>query len=88
MIVGAKKDFPQGAQLHAHPVATAPVLAVIRIRQRDDLVEKAAHQGEQLLARLQVLAETRPLIGAGWDSGLRKLAHVWHTQPPARLDLA
>jgi adenosylmethionine-8-amino-7-oxononanoate aminotransferase len=55
--------FVHNYTYEAHPVAAAAALAVLRIVERDGLVENAAIQGEHLLARLQGLAENQPLIG-------------------------
>ena len=38
-------------------------MAVLEIIERDELIENAARQGEYLLERLRLLAETEPLIG-------------------------
>ena len=59
-------DFTYGA----HPVACAAGLAVLRIIERDRLVENAAVQGENLFARLHELAETQRLIGDIRGKGL------------------
>ncbi len=59
-------DFTYGA----HPVACAAGLAVLRIIERDRLVDNAAVQGEYLFQRLHALAETQPLIGDVRGKGL------------------
>lgn len=55
--------FVHGLTYEAHPVACAAGLAVIRIIERDGLVENARVQGEHLHGRLRDLAAHEPMIG-------------------------
>jgi adenosylmethionine-8-amino-7-oxononanoate aminotransferase len=66
----AGTPFVHNYTYEAHPVAAAAALAVLRIIERDGLVENAARQGEYLLARLNQLAEQQPLIGDVRGKGL------------------
>jgi adenosylmethionine-8-amino-7-oxononanoate aminotransferase len=59
-------DFTYGA----HPVGCAAGLAVLRIIERDHLVENAAVQGDYLFERLHELAESQSLIGDIRGKGL------------------
>jgi adenosylmethionine-8-amino-7-oxononanoate aminotransferase len=67
---GAGTPFVHNYTYEAHPVAAAAALAVLRIVERDGLVENAARQGEHLFARLVQLAEEHPLIGDVRGKGL------------------
>jgi adenosylmethionine-8-amino-7-oxononanoate aminotransferase len=55
--------FIHGYTYMEHPVTCAAGLAVLRIIERERLVENAADQGEYLFARLRALAAERPIIG-------------------------
>lgn len=66
----AGTPFVHNYTYEAHPVAAAAALAVLRILERDGLVENAARQGDHLLARLRRLAEQQPLIGDVRGKGL------------------
>ena len=66
----ANTPFLHNLTYEAHPLAAAAALAVLEIIERDGLVENAARQGEHLLERLRLLAETEPLIGDVRGKGL------------------
>jgi adenosylmethionine-8-amino-7-oxononanoate aminotransferase len=66
----AGTPFVHNYTYEAHPVAAAAALAVLRILERDGLVENAARQGDYLLARLRGLAEQQPLVGDVRGKGL------------------
>jgi adenosylmethionine-8-amino-7-oxononanoate aminotransferase len=82
-------DFTYGA----HPVACAAGLAVLRIIERDRLVENAAVQGEYLFGCLRELAETQSLIGdirgKGLLAGIELVAdRTYGTPAPPELELS
>jgi adenosylmethionine-8-amino-7-oxononanoate aminotransferase len=62
--------FMHGFTFDSHPVACAAGLAVLRIIERDGLVENAAEQGERLFARLHELKARYPSIGDVRGKGL------------------
>ncbi len=62
--------FMHGHTYMQHPVACAAGLAVVRIIERDRLVENAANQGAYLFERLHGLAEDIPYIGDIRGKGL------------------
>lgn len=66
----ARTSFTHGLTWEAHPVACAAGLAVLRIIERDGLVENAARQGEYLFRKLRELAQSRPIIGDVRGRGL------------------
>jgi adenosylmethionine-8-amino-7-oxononanoate aminotransferase len=68
--IGANSSFVHDFTYGAHPVACAAGLAVLRIIERDHLVENAAVQGEYLFERLRELAESERLIGDIRGKGL------------------
>ena len=55
--IGSGSSFVHDFTYGAHPVACAAGLAVLRIIERDRLVENAAVQGEYLFGRLRELAD-------------------------------
>jgi adenosylmethionine-8-amino-7-oxononanoate aminotransferase len=67
---GAGTPFVHNYTYEAHPVAAAAALAVLRIVERDGLVENAARQGEHLMARLAQMADGQPLVGDVRGKGL------------------
>lgn len=84
----ARQPFIHGFTYMAHPVTTATALAVLRIVQREGLVENARVQGERLFARLGVLADSDPLVGEvrgkGLLAGIELVADPWTKQPHDR----
>jgi adenosylmethionine-8-amino-7-oxononanoate aminotransferase len=66
----ADTPFLHNLTYEAHPLAAAAALAVVEIIERDELIENAAREGEHLLERLRLLAETEPLIGDVRGKGL------------------
>jgi adenosylmethionine-8-amino-7-oxononanoate aminotransferase len=62
--------FVHGHTYMEHPVTCAAGLAVLRIIQREGLVENAARQGEYLFAHLHDLAAEYPFIGDVRGRGL------------------
>jgi adenosylmethionine-8-amino-7-oxononanoate aminotransferase len=66
----AGTPFSHGLTWENHPVACAAGLAVLRIIERDRLVENAARQGEHLFARLADVAVRQPTIGDVRGKGL------------------
>jgi adenosylmethionine-8-amino-7-oxononanoate aminotransferase len=70
VFAGANTPFLHNLTYEAHPLAAVAALAVIGIIERDGLVENAARQGEYLLGRLRLLAETEPLLGDVRGKGL------------------
>jgi adenosylmethionine-8-amino-7-oxononanoate aminotransferase len=59
----ASTPFVHNLTYEAHPIAAAAAVAVIGIIERDSLIENAARQGQHLLGRLRLLADTEPLLG-------------------------
>jgi adenosylmethionine-8-amino-7-oxononanoate aminotransferase len=59
-----------GHTYSANPQSAATALAVLRYMEKHNLVEKAAKNGQYLLAKLQQLAEEIPLIGEARGLGL------------------
>lgn len=91
--IGSGSSFVHDFTYGAHPVACAAGLAVLRIIERDRLVENAAVQGEYLFRRLNELAENQPLIGdirgKGLLAGIELVADRATGAPaPAELELA
>jgi adenosylmethionine-8-amino-7-oxononanoate aminotransferase len=91
--IGSGSSFVHDFTYGAHPVACAAGLAVLRIIERDRLVENAAVQGEYLFRRLHELAESQPLIGdirgKGLLAGIELVADRATGAPaPAELELA
>jgi adenosylmethionine-8-amino-7-oxononanoate aminotransferase len=87
---GAESSFVHDFTYGAHPVACAAGLAVLRIIERDRLVENAAVQGEYLFRRLHELAESHRLIGDVRGKGLLagiELVADRNTGRPARAEL-
>jgi adenosylmethionine-8-amino-7-oxononanoate aminotransferase len=86
----ASTSFVHGLTYEAHPVACAAALAVLRIIERDQLVENAAVQGQRLHTRLQELATVEPMIGdvrgLGLLAGVELVANR-STRQPYPLDL-
>lgn len=66
----AETPFVHNLTYEAHPLAAAAALAVIRIIERDRLVENAARQGGRLLDGLRALALEEPMIGDVRGKGL------------------
>jgi adenosylmethionine-8-amino-7-oxononanoate aminotransferase len=62
--------FAHGHTYMEHPVTCAAGLAVLRVIQREGLVENAARQGEYLFAHLRDLAAEHPFIGDVRGKGL------------------
>jgi adenosylmethionine-8-amino-7-oxononanoate aminotransferase len=62
--------FMHGYTYMEHPVTCAAGLAVLRIIEREGLVENAARQGEYLFAHLNDLAAEYPFIGEVRGKGL------------------
>jgi adenosylmethionine-8-amino-7-oxononanoate aminotransferase len=62
--------FVHGHTYMEHPVTCATGMAVLRIIQREGLVENAARQGEYLFAHLHNLAAEYPFIGDVRGRGL------------------
>jgi adenosylmethionine-8-amino-7-oxononanoate aminotransferase len=67
---GSSTSFVHDYTYGAHPVACAAGLAVLRIIERDRLVENAAVQGEYLFERLRALAAHQAMIGDVRGKGL------------------
>lgn len=91
--IGSGSSFVHDFTYGAHPVACAAGLAVLRIIERDGLVENAAVQGEYLFKRLHELAESQTLIGdvrgKGLLAGIELVAdRITATPAPAELELA
>ena len=91
--IGSGSSFVHDFTYGAHPVACAAGLAVLRIIERDRLVENAAVQGEYLFRRLNELAESQPMIGdirgKGLLAGIELVADRATGAPaPAELELA
>lgn len=91
--VGSGSSFVHDFTYGAHPVACAAGLAVLRIIERDNLVENAAVQGEYLFARLRELADSQSVIGdvrgKGLLAGIELVAdRATGTPAPAALELA
>ena len=91
--IGGNSSFVNDFTYGAHPVACAAGLAVLRIIERDHLVENAAVQGEYLFERLQELAESQSLIGdirgKGLLAGVELVADRATGAPaPAELELS
>lgn len=68
--IGANSSLVHDLTYGAHPVSCAAGLAVLRIIERDHLVENAAVQGEYLFGRLHEMAESQSLIGDIRGKGL------------------
>lgn len=66
----AGEHFQHGYTYMQHPVSCAAGLAVLKIIEREQLVDNAADQGEYLFARLQDLAANTPFIGDVRGMGL------------------
>jgi adenosylmethionine-8-amino-7-oxononanoate aminotransferase len=78
--------FQHGYTYMQHPIACAAGLAVLRIIEREDLIDNAADQGEYLFARLRDLQSSNPHIGDVRGMGL--LAGIELVQDrPTRLPL-
>lgn len=91
--IDANSSFVHDFTYGAHPVACAAALAVLRIIERDHLVENAAVQGEYLFGRLDELAESQSLIGdirgKGLLAGIELVAdRATATPAPAELELS
>jgi len=91
--IGSGSSFVHDFTYGAHPVACAAGLAVLRIIERDRLVENAAVQGDYLFRRLEELAQGQPLIGdvrgKGLLAGIELVAdRATGTPAPAELELA
>ncbi len=91
--IGSGSSFVHDFTYGAHPVACAAGLAVLRIIERDRLVENAAVQGEYLFRRLRELADSQSLIGdirgKGLLAGIELVAdRSTGTPAPPELELA
>ena len=91
--IGSGSSFVHDFTYGAHPVACAAGLAVLRIIERDRLVENAAVQGEYLFRRLRELADSQRLIGdirgKGLLAGIELVAdRSTGTPAPPELELA
>lgn len=77
--------FQHGYTYMQHPVSCAAGLAVLRIIERERLVDNAADQGEYLFARLRGLAANNPFIGdvrgMGLLAGIELVANRETRQP-------
>ncbi|HLY55473.1 MAG TPA: aminotransferase, partial [Stellaceae bacterium] len=62
--------FGHGFTYSGHPVSCAVALANLDIIEREDLVERGAHQGAKLLSRLQAAIGDHPLVGQVRMKGL------------------
>jgi adenosylmethionine-8-amino-7-oxononanoate aminotransferase len=70
VFAAAGTPFVHNLTYEAHPLAAAAALTVLGIIERDDLVGNAGRQGDHLLERLRLLAQTEPLIGDVRGKGL------------------
>ncbi len=91
--LGSDTSFVHDYTYGGHPVACAAGLAVLRIIERDRLVENAAVQGEYLIGRLRELAERQGMIGdirgKGLLVGIELVADRESCRPaPVALELA
>jgi adenosylmethionine-8-amino-7-oxononanoate aminotransferase len=66
----AGQPFIHGFTYMEHPVSCAAGLAVLRVIEREQLVDNAADQGEYLMAKLQELKANNPIIGDVRGKGL------------------
>ncbi|MFW6074352.1 MAG: aminotransferase class III-fold pyridoxal phosphate-dependent enzyme, partial [Chloroflexota bacterium] len=66
----AGQSFVHGYTYQAHPVACAAGLAVLRIIERENLIEAADIQGEYFFARLNSLKAKHPIVGDVRGAGL------------------
>ncbi len=64
------KALPLGLTYSAHPVACAAALAVLKIYEEDNLVEKAAAMGKYMDAKVEEMKKKHPSIGDFRNTGL------------------
>ncbi|MDC0948166.1 aminotransferase class III-fold pyridoxal phosphate-dependent enzyme [Gammaproteobacteria bacterium] len=56
-------QFPGGLTYAGHPLACASGVATLKVYERDNIVDLAAKNGEQMMSLLQRIAEKHPSVG-------------------------